>query len=95
MERKQAAPTLFLLALAAIALYFCYVITKPFLGPVFLAVMLAIVFYPVHLRLSRRVFEIVTRLSFSLQFWFCLLFLSRVLDWSRHPRGDERALSVT
>lgn len=54
MERKQAATTVFLLVLAAIALYFCYVIARPFLGPVFLAVTLAIVFYPVHLRLQRR-----------------------------------------
>src|SRR4029077_1892853 len=54
MERKQAATTFFLLVLAAIALYFCYVITRPFLSPVFLAVMLAIVFYPVHLRLQAR-----------------------------------------
>jgi predicted PurR-regulated permease PerM len=54
MERKQAATTVFLLVLAAIALYFCYVITRPFLSPVFLAVMLAIVFYPVHLRLQAR-----------------------------------------
>ena len=43
-----------MLVLAAIALYFCYVITRPFLSPVFLAVMLAIVFYPVHLRLQAR-----------------------------------------
>ena len=52
MERKQAATTIFLLVLTVVALYFCYVITKPFFGPVFLAIMLAIVFYPAHIRIQ-------------------------------------------
>jgi predicted PurR-regulated permease PerM len=52
MERKQATTTFFLLALSAIALYFCYVIARPFLSPVFLAVMMAIVFHPVHARIQ-------------------------------------------
>lgn len=55
MERKQAASTYFLLALAAIALYFCYIIARPFLSPVFLAVMIAIVFHPVHVRIRARI----------------------------------------
>lgn len=50
--RKQAA-VICLLVLAAVALYFCYLIAKPFLGPVVIAVMLAIVFYPVHARMER------------------------------------------
>jgi predicted PurR-regulated permease PerM len=52
MERKQATTTVFLLVLAATALYFCYVIARPFLSPIFLAVMIAIVFHPVHARLQ-------------------------------------------
>jgi predicted PurR-regulated permease PerM len=55
MERKQARTTAFLLALAAVALYFCYVIAKPFLSPIFLAVMIAIVFHPVHARVRARI----------------------------------------
>lgn len=55
MERKQATTTVFLLALAAVALYFCYIIAKPFLSPIFLAVMIAIVFHPVHARVQARV----------------------------------------
>ena len=54
MERKQAT-TFFLLALSAIALYFCYVIARPFLSPVFLAVMIAIVFHPVHARIQAHI----------------------------------------
>ena len=54
MERNQLTTT-FLLALAAIAIYFCYLIARPFLNPVFLAVMIAIVFQPVHLRIQARV----------------------------------------
>lgn len=49
MEKKQVTATFFLMALTAIALYFCYLIARPFLSPVFLAVMIAIVFHPVHL----------------------------------------------
>jgi predicted PurR-regulated permease PerM len=52
MERKQAATAVFLLVLTALALYFCYVIARPFLSPIFLAVMLAIVFYPVHTQIQ-------------------------------------------
>jgi predicted PurR-regulated permease PerM len=55
MERKQAATTLFLLALSAIALYFCFVIARPFLSPAFLAVMIAIVFHPVHARIQAHI----------------------------------------
>ncbi len=49
--RKQAA-IICLLGLAAVALYLCYLIAKPFLGPVLIAVMLAIVFYPLHARIQ-------------------------------------------
>ena len=55
MERKQATTTFFLLALSAIALYFCYVIARPFLSPVFSAVMMAIVFHPVHARIQAHI----------------------------------------
>jgi predicted PurR-regulated permease PerM len=54
MERKQAATAPFLLILAAIALYFCFLIVRPFFSPLFLAVMLAIVFNPVHVRIQTR-----------------------------------------
>ena len=55
MERKQVATALFLLVLAAIALYFCFLIIRPFLRPISLAVILAIVFYPAHMRIQARV----------------------------------------
>src|SRR6185437_2523962 len=54
MERKPASSTLFLLALATFALYFCYVIARPFLTPVFLAVVIAIVFHPIQVRVQSR-----------------------------------------
>jgi predicted PurR-regulated permease PerM len=57
MERKQATTTFFLLALSAIALYFCYIIARPFLSPVFLAVMIAIVFHPVHARIRAQIHD--------------------------------------
>jgi predicted PurR-regulated permease PerM len=52
MERKRATTAIFLLVLAAIALYVCYLITRPFLSPIFLALTLAIVFHPVHIRIQ-------------------------------------------
>lgn len=48
--RRQAA-VVCLLGLAAIALYLCYLIAKPFLAPLVIAVMIAIVFHPVHLKI--------------------------------------------
>jgi predicted PurR-regulated permease PerM len=48
--RKQAA-VICLLGLAAIALYLCYLIAKPFLAPFVIAVMLAIVFHPLHVKI--------------------------------------------
>ena len=54
-DRKPPASTLFLLALAALALYFCYLITRPFLNPIFLALMIAIVFHPFYVWLQQRI----------------------------------------
>ncbi|MFB3917534.1 MAG: AI-2E family transporter [Terriglobales bacterium] len=51
MMRRQAT-LWFLLALAAVALYLSYVIAKPFLSAIFAAVVLAIVFYPLHTRMQ-------------------------------------------
>jgi predicted PurR-regulated permease PerM len=51
--RKQAA-VICLLVLVAIALYLCYLIARPFLGPVLIAVMFAIIFYPLYARIQLR-----------------------------------------
>jgi predicted PurR-regulated permease PerM len=49
--RKQAA-VICLLCLAGIALYLCYLIARPFLAPLVIAVTLAIVFHPLHLKIQ-------------------------------------------
>jgi len=54
-QRKPTASTLFLLALAALSLYFCYLIASPFLTPIFLAIMIAIVFHPIHVQVQARI----------------------------------------
>lgn len=54
MDRTQSAYW-FLVALAGIALAFSYVIASPFLRPLFLALMIAIIFHPVHVWLLKRV----------------------------------------
>ncbi len=43
----------FLLALTAVGVYLCYIMAKPFLKPVILAGVMAIIFYPVHARIRR------------------------------------------
>jgi predicted PurR-regulated permease PerM len=44
--------TVFLLVLASIALYLCYLIARPFLKAIFAAIVISIVFYPLH-RIAR------------------------------------------
>jgi len=51
MVTRQAT-TWFLIALATVALYLCYRIAEPFLNPIFAAIVLAIVFYPLHARIE-------------------------------------------
>jgi predicted PurR-regulated permease PerM len=51
---KRRVAILFLLSLTGVALYFCYVIARPFLMPVFSAMVLAIAFYPIHAKLNKR-----------------------------------------
>jgi predicted PurR-regulated permease PerM len=50
---RKRAEIVFLLSLAIVALYLCYLIARPFLGALLTAVMLAVVFYPVHSRVLR------------------------------------------
>ena len=52
---KLSVGTVFLLVLAAVSLYFCYLIARPFLAPIFLALMIAIVFHPIHVRIESRI----------------------------------------
>lgn len=53
MNQRRRATIIFLLALSAVTLWFCYLIARPFLKPVFFAVVLAIVFQPLHARMHR------------------------------------------
>ncbi|MCI0664816.1 MAG: AI-2E family transporter [Acidobacteria bacterium] len=53
INRRRRATIIFLVVLSAVTLWFCYLIAKPFLNPIFFAVVLAIVFYPLHSRLHR------------------------------------------
>jgi predicted PurR-regulated permease PerM len=53
MNQRRRATIIFLVTLSAVTLWFCYLITRPFLKPVFFAVVLAIVFHPLHARLHK------------------------------------------
>ena len=48
---QQRANTWFLFALAALALYLSYLVAQPFLNAIFAAVVLAVVFHPLHTRI--------------------------------------------
>src|SRR5689334_6161547 len=52
MVRKRVT-VIFLLALTAVALYFCYLIFSPFLKPLLTAIVIAVVFFPVHAKIQR------------------------------------------
>jgi len=52
---KNRAALVFLLVLTAVALYFCYILIAPFLRPIIFSAVLAILSYPLHSRIVRRV----------------------------------------
>src|SRR5688572_27673021 len=55
MNQRRRATIIFLVALSAVTLWFCYLIARPFLESLFFAVVLAIVFHPLHAKLHRRI----------------------------------------
>jgi predicted PurR-regulated permease PerM len=54
-KTPNRAGLVFLLGLTAVALYFCYVLISPFLRPIIFSVISAILFYPLHSRVLRRI----------------------------------------
>lgn len=54
-KQVEQARWIAVLVATAIALYLCWLMMKPFLGVLAWAIVLVIVFYPVHRRLSRRI----------------------------------------
>ncbi|PYP39765.1 MAG: hypothetical protein DMD48_05475, partial [Gemmatimonadetes bacterium] len=51
---KRTAAIAFVALLTAIALYACYVLVRPYVEPILFAVVLAIVFHPLHVWWQRR-----------------------------------------
>src|SRR5262245_50109726 len=51
---KKHVTIIFLSAMTAVALYFCYLLFQPFLNPLLAAVVIAIVFFPVHAKIQQR-----------------------------------------
>jgi predicted PurR-regulated permease PerM len=49
---KRRATFIFLSVVAALAVYLCYLIAKPFLNPIIAAIVFAIVFFPLHARMQ-------------------------------------------
>ncbi|MFP5265146.1 MAG: AI-2E family transporter [Blastocatellia bacterium] len=50
---KKRMTLIFLFSMTAFALYLCYLLFKPFLSPLLSALVIAIVFFPVHSRMQR------------------------------------------
>jgi predicted PurR-regulated permease PerM len=50
---KHSAALVFLAALTGLSLYLCYLLFVPFLKPIIFAVILGIIFYPIHGQISR------------------------------------------
>jgi predicted PurR-regulated permease PerM len=83
-KMKNRAGLVFLLCLTVVALCFCYVLIAPFLKSILLSAVLAILFYPVHSRIVRRIRNrnVSALLSTCLVVLFIVLsavFLGRVL----------------
>jgi predicted PurR-regulated permease PerM len=53
--RKNQGAVVFLLGLTAVALYFCYVLISPFLKPIIFSAVLSVLFFPLHVRIRRRI----------------------------------------
>ncbi|MFY9571965.1 MAG: AI-2E family transporter [Blastocatellia bacterium] len=52
---KKRITIIFLLAMTAVALYFCYLLFQPFLKPLLSAIVIAVIFFPVHVKIQRLV----------------------------------------
>ena len=50
---EKRATTIFLAVAAALAVYLCYLIAKPFLSAIIAAIVIAIVFFPLYARMGR------------------------------------------
>ncbi len=55
MNQQRRATVIFLVALSAVTLWLGYLIARPFLKPVFFALVLAIVFHPLHAKLHNHI----------------------------------------
>jgi predicted PurR-regulated permease PerM len=73
---KYRAGLVFLLVLSAIALYFCYVLLAPFLRAILFSAVLAVLFYPLHSRILRR----IRNRNISALFSTCLVVVFIVLS---------------
>ncbi len=102
---RKVASLVCLLGLAIVAFYLCYLIAKPFLGPVMIAVMLGVVFRPLHRRIQSLVYRpnlasVVSTVLVFLLATIPLLILGaalrgelRALVQSLHDAGPESGLS--
>ncbi|MGA9966570.1 MAG: AI-2E family transporter, partial [Terriglobales bacterium] len=54
-KMRNGAGRVFLLGLTAVALYFCYVLVTPFLRAILFSIVLAVLSYPLHSRIQRRI----------------------------------------
>jgi predicted PurR-regulated permease PerM len=65
MNQRKRATIMFLVALSAATLWLCYLIARPFVKPVFFALVLAIVFQPLHDKMRRLIHSASAAALFS------------------------------
>jgi predicted PurR-regulated permease PerM len=75
-KTNSRAGLFFLLAVTAVALCFCYVLVAPFLKPILFSIFLAVLSFPLHSRIQRR----VRNLNVSALLSTCLVLLFMVLS---------------
>ena len=90
-DTKNRAALVFLLGLIAVALYFCYVLIAPFLRPIIFSAVLAILFYPLHSRIVRR----VRNRNLSAFLSMCVVILFIVLSTVTAVRLSYRVLAAS
>jgi predicted PurR-regulated permease PerM len=79
------------LGLATVAFYLCYLIAKPFLGPVIVAVMLGVAFHPLHIRIESLVRRPTFASAVSTVFVFLVATIP-LLVLGAALRGELRAI---
>jgi predicted PurR-regulated permease PerM len=77
--KKKRVTVIFLVVLTVLALIVCYIIARPFLGSIISAAVIAIVFFPVHAEIAKRIRQPSLAALFSVVLVFVIILVPAVL----------------